>query len=132
MSQQDRSPYFSIALLIVIGLSSCATSHGPLGPISHITVTEAGSDSEAESCQDFAVTDHYVESFFRRAILITHGQEHDYFLHGPCYMRGTLTSKYGDWHWEIRNLGTAQVISASGDDSFLFADPQQESPLAVE
>ena len=122
----------AIALLAVIGLTSCAISHGPVGPLADIVVTEAGNDSKVESCQGFAVTAADVASFFGRAVLITHGEAHDHFLRGPCFVRGTLATRYGRWHWEIRNMGTGQLTSASGDDVFLFGDPRQESSLGIE
>lgn len=97
--------------------------------MSNIVVVATGNDSKVESCEGFAVTAPEVASFFRRAILITRRQAHDFFLHGPCYARGTLTTRYDHWRWELRNLGTGQLTSVSGDDSFLFADPRQESSL---
>jgi hypothetical protein len=53
-------------------------------------------------------------------------------MHGPCYVQGTLSTKYGEWLWEIRNFGTARLTSASGDESLLLADPKEESSLGVE
>jgi hypothetical protein len=121
-----------IALLAIAGLSACATGPGPIGPMSDIVVTATGNDSQVESCEGFAVSAREVASFFRRAILITRPQAHDFFLRGPCYARGTLTTKYDHWRWELRNLGTGQLTSVSGDDSFLFADLRQESSLGVQ
>ncbi len=122
-------PFLIVASAAVLALSSCATHHGPVGAISAVVVGERGSDVPGESCS-FALSPSEVRAFFRRAVLITPRQEHDFYLHGPCYVRGTLSTKYETWHWEIRNLGTATITSASGDDIFFVADPGQESSLA--
>ena len=132
MNQHPRKPYALIALVVATCLSSCATYPGPIGAMSNIVVRETGGDSKTESCSGFGVSASDVKSFFRRAVLITPREEHDFYLHGPCYVRGTLITKYETWHWEIRNLGTARLTSDAGDDTFLLADPQQESSLADE
>jgi hypothetical protein len=118
-----------IALAALLALASCATRHGAVGAVSNIVVGGRGSDSADESCT-FTLSASEVRAFFRRAVLITPRQEHDFYLRGPCYLRGTLSTRYETWHWEIRNLGTATITSASGDDTFFLADPGQESSLA--
>lgn len=72
-----------------------------------------------------------VKAFFARAVLISSRQQHDFFLYGPCTARGTLQSRYGQWQWVIRNLGTA-TLTASNGDTFLLGDPDQESDLSGE
>jgi hypothetical protein len=120
------------ALIVVGCLASCATSQGPIGRISGINVGKSGSDSEGAGCEGFVVTPRYVRTFLRRAVVISQRDAHDYFMHGPCYVQGTLSTKYGEWLWEIRNFGTARLTSASGDESLLLADPKEESSLGVE
>ena len=132
MTQHWRRSFVLIALVSSGCLPSCATYSGPVGAISNIVVGEAGSDSRNESCNGFSVSAADAKQFFRRAVLITPRQEHDFYLHGPCYVRGTLSTKYETWHWEIRNLGTARLTSEAGDDTFLLADPRHESSLADE
>ena len=124
----------SLLLLGVLLLGACATRPGPLGALSDIVVTSSGVDNERDAilCGEFKPDAAQVRAFFRNAVLITPRQEHDFFLHGPCYVRGTLTTRYDSWHWELRNGGTAQVTSAAGDDSFLLADPREESSLGDE
>ncbi len=121
------------ALLLAALLPAGAGAAGPgvLGPLSNIVVTASGVDTpqDAPLCQGFQAGPREVRAFFRRAVLITPRQQHDFFLHGPCYVRGTLTSRYETWHWELRNFGTARITSASGDDAFLLADPREESTL---
>ena len=115
-------------------LGACATRPGPLGSLSNIVVTGNGVDNERDAplCQEFKPEAPQVRAFFRSAVLITPRQKHDFFLHEPCYVRGTLTTRYETWHWELRNGGTARVTSAAGDDSFLLADPREESSLGDE
>ncbi|WP_282273175.1 hypothetical protein [Stenotrophomonas sp. PS02298] len=118
----------------ILLLGACATQPGPLGTLSNITVTESGVDNERDAllCHGFKPDPRQVRAFFRQAVLITPRQQHDFFLHGPCYVRGTLTTAYETWHWELRNGGTARVTSAAGDDAFLLADPREETSLGDE
>ena len=124
----------SLLLLGVLLLGACATRPGPLGELSNIVVTGSGVDSERDAllCDGLKPDPQQLRAFFRHAVLITPRQEHDFFLHGPCYVRGTLTTRYERWHWELRNGGTARVTSAAGDDSFLLGDPREESSLGDE
>ena len=121
-----------LVLVGALGCLSFATYYGPVGRISGIVVTAQGSDSPRDLCAGFSVSPAKVRTFFRTAILITRRQEHDNFLHGPCYVRGTFSTSYESWRWEIRNMGTATLTSASGDDTFVFADTAQESPLSID
>ncbi|MGR4895489.1 hypothetical protein ACIPR8_09460 [Stenotrophomonas sp. LARHCG68] len=108
-----------------------AAPPGPLGTISDVRITGQGVDtpSDAPLCESFKPTPREVVAFFRHAVVITPRQEHDYFLHGPCYVEGTLRTRYGQWRWRLRNFGTAYVSVDGGEDAFLFADPRQESSL---
>lgn len=101
----------------------------PIGPITKITVTEMGLGPKSEGCATFAVTQNHARAFFDKAVLISGRQQHDFFLHGPCAARGTLETRYDTWHWEIRSMGTGSVTATNGD-TFLLADPEQESSLA--
>ncbi|MCW4454412.1 hypothetical protein OK348_06345 [Flavobacterium sp. MXW15] len=103
----------------------------PIGKVTDIVVTEDGQGPAADDCASFRVTPAQVASFLRRAIVITPRQEHDWFLYGPCYARGTLDTRYGPWQWEMRSLGTATLVSVTGD-AFVLGDPRQESSLATD
>lgn len=120
--------------LAILLLGACATHPGPLGAVSDIVVTGSGVDNahDAPLCQEFKPGPLQLRAFLRNAVLITPRQEHDFFLHGPCYARGTLSTRYDTWQWELRNGGTARLTSAAGDDSFLLADPREESSLGEE
>ena len=69
-----------------------------------------------------------VADFLRHAILITHRQEHDWYLHGSCQAHGTLSTRYGKWQWQLLNLGTARITAVTGD-TFVLGDPREESAL---
>lgn len=103
----------------------------PLGPITHILVEAHGIGPQSDGCAAFVVDAEQVRTFFDKAVLISGRQQHDFFLYGPCSARGTMENRYGKWHWEIRNLGTATVTATNGD-TFLFGDPDRESSLADE
>jgi hypothetical protein len=111
---------------------------GPLGPVDHIVVEAVGQSGKYEGpqmqdfCKGFRPTPAQVRDFLQHAVVITHGQEHDSFEHGPCVARGTLATRYGTWRWELHDMGTAQLI-ADGDDTYLLlGDPRQESSLSNE
>ena len=113
-----------VALVIpVIGVAS------PIGRVTGITVTKNGIGPAKEGCAGFSVTPDQVRAFLDKAVLISGGQQHDFFLHGPCAARGTLQTRYDTWQWEIRNLGTATITATNGD-TFIFGNPEQESSLA--
>lgn len=102
---------------------------GALGPVQDVIVTRAGHGVEPH-CSAFKPTPDDVRDFFAHAVIITGRQEHDYFDWMTCTAEGTLTNRYGHWHWVLRLGGTATV---SGDsDSFRLADPRQESPLCAD
>lgn len=115
----------SILLLPLTGLAS------PIGTITKIHVQEQGIGPQSEGCTTFMISPAQVKAFFARAVLISSRQQHDFFLYGPCTARGTLQSRYGQWQWVIRNLGTA-TLTASNGDTFLLGDPDQESDLSGE
>jgi hypothetical protein len=58
--------------------------------------------------------------------LITHRQEHDWYLHSPCQAHGTLSTRYGEWQWQLLNLGTARITAVTGE-TFVLGDPREES-----
>ena len=100
----------------------------PLGAISDITI-QAPDAKVAPECAYFKPSRADVQAFFKRAVLITSRQEHDYFLHGPCTADGTSKTRYEQWEWRMRNMGTAYVVDTLGN-AYIFADPKQESSLA--
>jgi hypothetical protein len=108
-----------------------ACSASPIGTITNIHVQEQGVGRQSEGCAKFVISPAQVQAFFERAVLISARQQHDFFLYGPCTARGTLESRYGQWQWVIRNLGTA-TLTASNGDTFLLGDPDQESDLSGE
>lgn len=113
----------SVALLVPSWLLA-----SPVGPVSHIVITEAGVGPAGEDCARFRLTPKQVRAFMQRAVLISGRQNHDHFLYGPCVVRGTLRTRFDHWAWEIRNLGTGSLASSNGD-VFLLGDPRQASDL---
>ena len=114
---------------LLLGMLPVASLASPIGPISEIRVLEQGVGPQAEGCAGFSISPAQVQAFLSQAVLLSARQQHDFFLYGPCSARGTLQNRYGQWHWVIRNLGTATLTSSHGD-SFLLGDPTQESDLS--
>lgn len=108
-----------------------AVAAAPVGPVTSIRVAQTGIGPGAEACAEFVVTPAKVRAFLDRAVIITAGQRHDFFLYGPCSAHGTMKTRYGTWHWELRNMGTGSITATSGE-VFLLGDPSQESSLGVE
>lgn len=104
-----------------------------IGPVERIEVLEVGQGPNAagDNCKDYSVSAEEVADFLRHAIVITNRQEHDWYLYGPCYATGTLTSRYGEWQWLLRNMGTGWLTAVTGE-TFVLADPRQESSLDAE
>ncbi len=123
-----RSGLCALFLVIASSQASDARPASVIGEFSDITISENGQGPAADGCAKFRVTPDDVATFLRHAILITGRQDHDWFLHGSCYARGKLSSRYGDWEWEIRDLGTATITSITGE-TFVLADPRRESSL---
>jgi hypothetical protein len=84
-------------------------------------------DTPVPACLLGIASPAQVQAFFERAVLISARQQHDFFLSA----RGTLESRYDQWQWVIRNMGTA-TLTASNGDTFLLGDPNQESDLSGE
>lgn len=101
-----------------------------IGPVQQIEVIEIGQgpNTAVDSCKDYSVSAEEVADFLRHAIVITNRQEHDWYLYGPCYTTGTLTSRYGQWHWLLRNMGTGWLTAVTGE-TLVLGDPRQESSL---
>lgn len=104
-----------------------------IGPVERIEVIEIGQgpNTALDNCKDYSVSAEEVAEFLHHAIVITHRQEHDWYLYGPCYATGTLTSRYGQWHWLLRNMGTGWLTAVTGE-TFVLGDPRQESSLEDE
>ena len=117
----------ALLLSITLQVPSAALA-SPIGPVSKIVITEMGIGPTLEGCARFRLTPHQVATFMRRAVVISGRQNHDHFLYGPCAVRGTLHTRFDNWQWEIRNLGTGS-LTASNDDAFLLGDPRQSSDL---
>ena len=113
----------SIGFLVPSWLSA-----SPVGPVSHIVITETGVGPAGENCARFRLTPKQVRAFMQRAILISGRQNHDHFLYGPCAVRGSLRTRFDHWQWEIRNLGTGSLAASNGE-GFLLGDPRQSSGL---
>ncbi|PKQ40740.1 hypothetical protein CXP40_14560 [Pseudomonas sp. YY-1] len=101
-----------------------------IGPVQQVEVLEIGQgpNTAVDSCKDYRVSAQEVADFLRHAIVITNRQEHDWYLYGPCYATGTLTSRYGQWHWLLRNMGTGWLTAVTGE-TLVLGDPRQESSL---
>ena len=126
------NPHLIVAVLLSsILLFPLACLASPIGAITNIHVQEQGVGRQSEGCAKFVISPAQVQAFFERAVLISARQQHDFFLYGPCTARGTLESRYDQWQWVIRNLGTA-TLTASNGDTFLLGDPDQESDLSGE
>ncbi len=104
-----------------------------IGPVERIEVLEIGQgpNTAVDSCKDYSVSAEEVADFLRHAIVITNRQEHDWYLYGPCYATGTLTSRYGQWQWLLRNMGTGWLTAVTGE-TFVLGDPREESSLEGE
>lgn len=104
-----------------------------IGPVEQIEVIEIGQgpNTALDNCKDYNVSAEEVADFLRHAIVITHRQEHDWYLYGPCYATGTLTSRYGQWQWLLRNMGTGWLTAVTGE-TFVLGDPRQDSSLEGE
>jgi hypothetical protein len=111
--------------------AASAVAQSPIGKIDALEVKEAGLGPEKDGCTRFRPTVRDVRRFFERSIVISGRQRHDFFDDGPCRARGTLTTAFGDWTWEMRNLGTGELRSIT-DEVFLVGDPSQLSPLGMD
>lgn len=114
-------------VLPLLLFSATGSSTPVVGAITDIDVEQTRLGPKSEGCGDFVITAEQARSFFDRAVLISGRQNHDYFLHGPCYARGSFRNRYDTWQWEIRSLGTATITATNGD-TFVLGDPRQESP----
>ena len=113
--------------LLLATATTCAESNPSLiGPVSDIVVIADGLGPEQDNCQSFKVSEAMVADFLRHALLITHRQEHDWYLHGSCQAHGTLSTRYGEWQWQLLNLGTARITAVTGE-TFVLGDPREES-----
>lgn len=119
-----------LAAMISLPVASAA-ARSPIGKIDDVVVLEAGQGSEKDGCARFRPTADDVRRFFERSIVISGRQQHDFFDHGPCHARGTLTTAFGDWTWEMRDLGTGELRSIT-DEVFLVGDPSRQSPLGAD
>ncbi|WP_192981718.1 hypothetical protein [Pseudomonas sp. EggHat1] len=117
-----------LSLLLATATTGAESIPSLIGPVSHIVVIEDGLGPEQENCQSFKVNEAMVADFLRHALLITHRQEHDWYLYGPCQAHGTLSTRYGEWHWQLLNLGTARITAVTGE-TFVLGDPREESSL---
>ena len=108
---------FVLAFLPTLALAS------PIGNISDVKIKAPPAKVEAQ-CRDYKPSKAQVQAFFKRAILITPRQEHDYFLYGPCTAEGSFKTRYGHWEWKMRNGGTAYVEDVMGN-LYIFADPSK-------
>lgn len=131
MRQQTRIHGYRAGLVLWLCLAPVAGFATPVGPVSNIAVEQTGLGPETEGCRDFVVTPDQVREFLGKAVVISGRQNHDFFLHGPCFAQGTFDTRYGAWRWEMRNLGTGSITAANGD-VFLLGDPDRESSLADE
>jgi hypothetical protein len=116
-----------LPLLLVLLASPVAST--PVGPITDVVVVEQGLGPAKEGCRSFELTPKQARAFFDKAVLISARQQHDNFLYGPCFARGTFKNRFDTWQWEIRSLGTATITATNGE-VFVLGDPGQVSTLA--
>ena len=114
------------ALLALAALVAVPAHAQAVGPVSKLLVTQNGQGPADSGCASFRLSAKQAQAFFKRAVLITERQNHDHFDRGPCTVSGTFKTRFDSWEWEIRNGGTAAIMSSNGD-SFLLADPRQAS-----
>ncbi|TRO20849.1 hypothetical protein EQ826_15875 [Ectopseudomonas mendocina] len=115
--------------LLLATATTCAESNPSLiGPVSDIVVIADGPGPAQDNCHSFKVSEALVADFLRHDLLITHSQEHAWYLHGPCHAHGILSTRYGEWQWQLLNLGTARITAAIGE-TFVLSDPREESSL---
>jgi hypothetical protein len=105
-----------------------AAAQSPIGKIDNVVVSEAGQGPGQNGCASFRPTADEVRRFFERSIVISGRQNHDFFDHGPCYARGTLTTDFDVWQWQMRDLGTGR-LQATNDDVFIVGDPAKQIKL---
>ncbi|PKM33572.1 MAG: hypothetical protein CVV08_06170 [Gammaproteobacteria bacterium HGW-Gammaproteobacteria-12] len=115
-----------LSLLLATTVASAEAIPSLIGPVSDIKVIEDGLGPLQENCADFRVSPEAVADFLHHAILITPRQEHDWYLYGPCQAHGTFNTRYGQWQWQMLNMGTARITAVTGEH-FMLADPREES-----
>jgi len=117
-----------LSVLLATATTYAESNTSLIGPVSDIVVITDRVGPEQENCQSFKVNEAMVADLLRHAILITHRQEHDWYLYGSCQAHGTLSTRYGEWQWQLLNLGTARITAVTGE-TFLLGDPREESSL---
>ena len=116
----------AVALACLAALVATPSQAQAVGPVSQLVVTQTGQGPADHGCASFRLSAKQAQAFFQRAVLITERQNHDHFDRGPCTVSGSFKTRFDTWQWEIRNGGTAAIMSSNGD-SFLLADPRQAS-----
>ena len=124
--RQGTRTLVGLALLALAALVAAPAQAQAVGPVSKLVVTQNGQGPADNGCASFRLSAKQAQAFFKRAVLITERQNHDHFDRGPCTVSGTFKTRFDSWEWEIRNGGTAAIMSSNGD-SFLLADPRQAS-----
>ena len=124
--RQGTRTLVGLALLALAALVAAPAQAQAVGPVSKLVVTQNGQGPADSGCASFRLSAKQAQAFFKRAVLITERQNHDHFDRGPCTVSGTFKTRFDSWEWEIRNGGTAAIMSSNGD-SFLLADPRQAS-----
>ena len=124
--RQGTRTLVGLALLALAALVAAPAQAQAVGPVSKLVVTQNGQGPADSGCTSFRLSAKQAQAFFKRAVLITERQNHDHFDRGPCTVSGTFKTRFDSWEWEIRNGGTAAIMSSNGD-SFLLADPRQAS-----
>jgi hypothetical protein len=102
-------------------------SGGPLGPVSDIVVEAVGEGPADVDCSRFQTTSTRLLDFLRHAVVISPRDLHDAFAWGPCTARGTLSTRYGTWHWTLREGGTALLRADADDENIMLGDPREEA-----
>ena len=126
-SRPRQRALVAVALACLAALVATPSQAQAVGPVSQLVVTQTGQGPADHGCASFRLSAKQAQAFFKRAVLITERQNHDHFDRGPCTVSGSFKTRFDTWQWEIRNGGTAAIMSSNGD-SFLLADPRQASP----
>lgn len=84
-----------------------------------LSVDKAGYEGKAgEFCSDFNLDKSEVQSFFKRAQIISFKQLHDNYSFLPCFVRGKAQFEKMICDWEIRAGGTGEIMC--GEEVYIY------------
>lgn len=115
-----------VVAIVVASVMFTAQAAGPsLGRATDVRITGYGSDEprDSEDCLSFRPSLDQVRSFLETAVIITPMEEHDSYLYGSCFVRGTASIRGRSATWVIRSGGTGRIDFYAF--TFLIADPKK-------